>query len=310
VNIAVLTKVAGKEHPNGLRVAKALRDLGHGVSCVEPWAATKKKLAGRELVLATGNLISQEHRRPGTFRSVRAAMDSGAVLALWYFDFCNPAMRNAPWKFQVMEKLAGQFDFLAMTDHSYPWERRAKRFLHLLQGVDADEFMSRPEPPEPRDRDVIMTGGYDLGFEDRLAAVEAMRKAGASVEIFGRNSKRKVHGQAFWDEHQKSRVVFVPRPPAEAQRWYWSNRIYLAAVTGTPCLVGYIEGLEKHFTDERDVVFFDGRAEMLSRLAVLLEDPLKRVRIGRGGRWRVLIDHTYKARVEELMAAIFGKEPS
>ncbi|MFA5377911.1 MAG: glycosyltransferase [Dehalococcoidia bacterium] len=173
-----------------------------------------------------------------------------------------------------------------------------------MQGVEPSEYSNkRVEEPEPRVRDVIFTGGFAAPFQDRHVAIQALR-GHFSVGVFGRNSNRRIYNDDFWREHQRSRIAFIPTPPREAPKQYWSNRIYLATATGTPCVVGWTEGLDEQFEDERDVLYFRTQAEMISQVSRLKADPELRRRIGLAGRERTLREHTYQARSRQLIDAI------
>lgn len=299
----------GRGHKtNGIRVGEALAGLGHSVAQADhAGAAAGKGIPGADLVLLFGTVVSAEAKRPGYFRKIRAQLKPSTCLALWYFDLCCPGMKNSPWKYRTLAGMAPALDWLFMTDHSWPWEKRAKNFMHLAQGVDPAEFAGTPESHFSRLRDVIFTGGTQAPFQDREKALAGLRRR-FSTAIYGRDSGQTCFGPAFWREHQRSRVVFVPKPPSWAPRRYWSNRIYLATATGTPCVAGWTEGLEEHFQDGRDVLFYNTQGELESAIAMLLEDAGARARVGTAGRTRTLTDHTYAKRAAALMAAIYPEE--
>lgn len=307
--IVFVTEVNDKKGnlANGVRVGRALAALGHSTTWVShEQAARGEHFKGADLVLAFGTLLTAESKRPGYFAKIRAAAGPSTAFAMWYFDICCPGMKNSPWKYTTMARVVDRLDWLIMTDHSYAWESKARNFLHLLQGVDPADFDGQPEGPHNRARDIIFTGGHRSPFQDRSWALKRL-KTRFSVGIFGRDSGKSIFGRKFWLEHQKSRVVFVPLPPAWAPRRYWSNRIYLATATGTPVVAGWTEGLDDHFEDDREVLFFRTSAEMMNRVEELLEDPGLRILVGRAGRERTLRDHTYSRRAQELMETIFRK---
>ncbi|MBE3126199.1 MAG: glycosyltransferase family 1 protein [Acidobacteria bacterium] len=126
-----------------------------------------------------------------------------------------------------------------------------------------------------------------------------------SLVTYGSDSPEYVHGRRFIEAYQDARVAFVPAPPIEVPN-YWSNRIYLAAGTGIPCVVGWAPGLEAHYAGGSEVVYFHDSAEMLREIDLLLKSPGARARIGAAGRARTLRDHTYEARARELIASIGG----
>lgn len=294
---------------NGIRVGEALASLGHSVAhASHDQAARGTGLEGADLALLFGTVVSDEARRPGLFAKIRAQVKPSTALALWYFDLCCPGMKNSPWKNTTMTRIAPRLDWLFMTDHSYAWEKHARNFRHLAQGVDPAEFAKTPEPHFSRLRDVIFTGGTQPPFQDREKALAGLRHR-FSVVVYGRDAGKTAFGEAFWREHQKSRVVFVPKPPSWAPKRYWSNRIYLATATGTPAVAGWTEGLDEHFQDGRDLLFYRTQPELEDAVDLLLSDTEARIRVGTAGRRRTLTDHTYAKRAAELIAAIFGRTP-
>ncbi len=306
--IVVVTRVKShaRNKANGMRVAKALLAIGHDVIQVgHEQGVRRQALAGADLVLIFGTLVTDEAKRPGLFARIRAEKPASAVMALWYFDLCHPAMTHAPWKYTTMRRIVPTLDWLVMTDHSYAWEKHAPRFLHLMQGVDADEFAGKTAPPEPRRRDIIFTGGYHTPFDNRLPLINILKER-FWVGVFGSSTGRYLFGDNFFIQHQRSRVALVPRPPAYVERDYWSNRIYLATATGTPCIAGYVPGLERHFEDGKEAMFFHDSREAVQKAAKLVSDPALRQAVGSAGRRRTLTEHTYEARARTLMATIFG----
>lgn len=292
----------GRDIPNGYRAARALAEAGHDVSVMDHAVATPAALAGSDLVLAFGTIVSAEAKQPGTFARLRRI--TPAALALWYFDYANPAMRNSPWKFPTLKRIVPRLDLLATTDHSWPWETIAHRYLHLPQGIDPREFDFIVNPPEPRRHDVLFTGGTGPGFEYRTADLAALRGR-FDVAWFGRDRQNSIFGRRRFDEYQRSRIAYVPAPPPECGGHYWSNRIYIATATGTPCLVGWTPGIDDHFAADAEVVYFRDRAELVERAGALITDPAARARIGEAGRRRTLITHTYRKRIDILMEAIW-----
>jgi len=311
MKIVCVTNALDAHHnkANGVRVCEALRSLGHEAIRLDHFQAIKReRLAGADLILAFGTLLSAERKTSGLFDTIRKAKPSGAPFAFWYFDLVHPKMLNSPWKYPALIKIVPMLDWLITTDHSHPWENHAKRYLHLFQGVDPADFDFPVAPPEPRQWDVIFTGGFDGVFAERLKAIRYLRAKGISVADFGRSSKHRIFGKDFFDAHQRARIVFVPKPPMPARNGYWSNRVFLAAATGTPCAVGYTENIERFYEPEREAVFFNTLESLAQKIFWLKADPIERERIGSAGRARTMLDHTYAKRAASLLEAIFGGE--
>jgi hypothetical protein len=289
---------------NGVRATKALARLGHAVSRIDHNGITREVLHGAKMVLSFGTVVRAESERPGYFQRINAAKDADAISVLWYFDMCNPTQKHAPYKPKAIMRVARDVDWLVMTDHSYPWEKHARNFLFLPQGVDPADFAWDVRPPEPRYRDVIFTGGIGRHFEYRGSHLKDLSRR-FSVSVFGRGHSRRVYGADFFAAHQRARVAFVPEPPPEANDHYWSNRIFLAAATGTPCVVGYVPGIEDYYEDGKEVIYYRTPQELVGAVQVLVEDPARRKTLGDAARRRTLTEHSYDERCKRLLRAIW-----
>jgi len=301
-NILVLTDRLDNQGnwTNGMKVYKALRKLGHTVSQGNH-TVKADRLKGFDLILAFGTLLYPD--RVKHVKRIAKEKRGDTIFALWYFDACNPAFHHSKHKCEAMKKAIPWLDWLVMTDASYPWWLSAKNFLHLMQGVDPDDFNMTPAPYERRAFDVIFTGGFKGAFREREKMLAEIKRH-FSLRVYGRNSKSRVYGQQFFRIHQKARVAFIPPPPSAVAHRYWSNRIYLAAATGTPCVVGFVDGLEGHFGD--DVLYFWNMDEMIEVIQFLVDNSEKAGAMGMAARERTLRDHTYEKRAETLLEAIFG----
>lgn len=292
--------------PNGVNVGRALTRLGHSVHRISQEGITREALAGAELVLSFGTVVRAESQRPGYFRQINTCKDAGAISALWYFDMCNPKQSHSPYKPKTIMAVAKQVDWLITTDHSYPWEQYAKSYMFLPQGVEPEDFRWSVLPPEPRKNDVIFTGGVDHAFAYRQRYLDALSDR-FRVSAFGRGHRVAVYGINFFAAHQRARVALVPPPHPDAADHYWSNRIFLAAATGTPCVVGYVPGIEDYYEDGKEVVYFRTASECVANTRELIDDPKRRKQMGDAARARTLTEHSYDSRARTLMSAIFGQ---
>ena len=303
MRVAVVTdRLDNRGNPtNGVRVWKAFERLGHTGRVLghgQLWAGALEPF---DLILACGTILYPEnlHQVELIARTKRPE----TTFALWYFDACHPAWPHSAAKAAALRAVVKYLDWLVMTDHSYPWESEARNFMRLNQGIDPDDFTGEPAWAGPRFSDVIFTGGFKGPHEARggLLAKVADR---FSLAVFGRNSLARVHGADFFAAYQLARVALVPAPPPPTDREYWSNRIYLAAATGTPCVVGYVPGIEDHYEPGREILAYRTDEECLEAIASLVADPWRREEMGRAARERTLREHTYINRVQTLLEAL------
>jgi len=283
---------------NGVKAAMAMGRVGHDVRVVTHEALNLEALHWADLVVAFGTLLYLRHVSQAKWISENKL--PGTRFVLWYFDACNPAFRHSQHKVGAMHKIAPLLDHLFMTDHSYEWELYQPHFTQLMQGVDPDEFNHKVASYERRRCDAIFTGTQMPIFGEREAMLRQVAKM-CSLRWVGANPSRRVVGNDFFAAYQTAKVAFVPPPPKCVNSHYWSNRLYLAAGTGTPCLVGYTPGIEQHYEDEKEVIYFRNDTEMKVKLILLLGDTALRQKIGTAGRARTLRDHTYDQRVKCLI---------
>jgi hypothetical protein len=286
---------------NGVRAAMAMQRLGHQVQVIEHAHLDLDSLREADLIVAFGTLLYLRHVSQAKWIAENKRPD--AQFVLWYFDACNPAFTHSQHKVGAMHKVAPHLDHLFMTDHSFPWENHVKRFTQLMQGVDAGEYNHKPAPHGNRRYDVMFTGTHLAAFGEREAMLRALSRT-CSLKWIGANASRRVVGYEFFSAYQSAKVAFVPPPPSCVNKHYWSNRVYLCAGTGTPCLVGYTPGIEDHYQDGEEVLYFRNDAEMKAKLTLLLNDADLRRRLGDAGRARTLRDHTYDQRVAALIGSI------
>jgi hypothetical protein len=303
--IAAVTNRSNKrgELANGVRVAMALQRLGHSVKIVDHAHLDLDVISDADLVLAFGTLLYPGHVAQA--QTIRRAIRRGSKFALWYFDACNPAFRHSLNKVGNMKRVAPYLDHLLMTDHSFPWERYAKRFTWLMQGVDRNEYEHATAPHESRRYDVIFTGTKMACFSEREAMLRQISRM-ASLRWIGANASNCIWGLNLFMAYQSAKVAFVPPPASSINDHYWSNRLYLAAGTGTPCLVGYTPGIEDHYVGDEEVIYFHNDLEMKTKLLALLGDTDLRKRIGDAGRARTMRDHTYDNRAQTLLNEVMG----
>lgn len=80
-----------------------------------------------------------------------------------------------------------------------------------------------------------------------------------------------------------------------------TNRAQIAAACGIPVLITDFSGVGEFFQPGEEIVTFRGPEDVSDRLDWLLEDEVRRVRIGRKARERVLRDQTWDLRAGMIL---------
>lgn len=302
--VIVLTDRLDAHHlmTNGVKVGKAFHKLGYNVLVMEHNGLDVNKIKQADVILASGTLIYRNNTRGAAI--VAKNKKSHTPFILWYFDACCPQWKAGRRKYDGIMSVVGYLDWLVTTDHSHPWENVSKNYLHLMQGVDEDEFNGVVAPYDKRPDDVIFTGSHSGVHDERRIYLRLLQHK-FSMAMHGWDAAIPVYGNDFWRAHQKAKMVFVPLPPKVIPGPYWSNRVYTAAATGTPCLIGYTKGIEQHYENGKEALFFHDRDDLIKMADKLYIDAGLRERIGTAARIRTLKEHTYVARVQTLMKHVF-----
>ena len=87
---------------------------------------------------------------------------------------------------------------------------------------------------------------------------------------------------------------------------YYSDRQLIAMVSGTPLVCKYIPGLEREFENGKHCLWYKELDELPVLVQKLLDDPDLRARIGTAGRLEVMRNHTWLARLIDLIPVVEG----
>jgi len=297
---------------NEIRVAKALKQLGYDVQRVGPNKAPME-CSGYDLIVGFGQLLYKDnlHLVP----KIAHSKDPKTLFAIWSFDSCSEIDEPSRYLNRKIKSILPHIDWLITTDHSYPWEHHAKRYLHLMQGIDPDEFDYEPSNNHDRKFDLIYAGGIWGRYQERNQTIKKLaRNFKMVIHCFDKHRfdgfknitfKDRVYGKAFFDAHQQAKIVYVPRPPSRVNLNYWSNRIYLAGATGTPCIVEFVAGIEEEF-NENEAIYSNCDIDTIHKIFYFLDHPEERQAIGLNARKKILEKYTYKHRAKTLMETIFS----
>jgi hypothetical protein len=91
---------------------------------------------------------------------------------------------------------------------------------------------------------------------------------------------------------------------------YWSDRVYETTGRGGFMIHPYIEGLDKDFVDEKEIVFYQygNFTQLKAHIDYYLEHEDERKAIQRAGFERTKRDHTYMNRLQEMLDIVFKKK--
>jgi hypothetical protein len=307
LNILLITNRLDNKnlHTNGYKVYLTAKEIYSNVKFAEHHKIKIEDIQKADLILTFGTMLYESNIEEAHIIALNKRQD--AIFALWYFDACNPDFGHCEHKYLAMQKIIPDIDWLFTTDASYDWSQHISNWHWLMQGIYEPEFSKAPQSNiKRREKDVIFTGGYLEYFTYRKHLLDTIARKYRLI-TYGRRSALKVYEDAFFGAYQKANVGFVPPPPDIVKNHYWSNRVFLATATGTPCVVGYVPGIEEFYEDGEEVLYFRDDTEMMTAIESLISNPALRERIGKAGRERTLKEHTYTKRIVELIDTIYGK---
>jgi len=191
----------------------------------------------------------------------------------------------------------------------------AKEVRYLQIGLDWDEDVLGIPPWTPPFRvpDVVFCGSYykDLypGTVDRVNGVMAIKNAGIDIGIVGNGWPPGFPVVGTCQVKQQHHVwkrckVAVGINHFRTIQNYYSDRNLIAMASGRPLVCQYIPGLEGEFENNRHCMWYYDEAELVQHVRKLLGDPGLAQRIGQAGREEVIKNHTWEARIKDVLPDI------
>lgn len=279
-------------------ITHALRQLGHEVDTmpeVTPFGAAKVIEASRTSDL----LLFHKWFDPEALTQVYCPK------VFWWFDlvdYPDPVLRGRnttrkEWMSAVIPKV----DLGFCTDGD--WAKRNKnKLVWLTQGADERFVAHTPKFEAEKTIDVLFVGTANRCGKGRESFVDDMklRWGDRFRHVFGGYYQTRL---SFLIASAK--VVVAPDHPVTDS--YWSNRVYLTCGFGGFLLHPYAERLEDHYTNGKQVEYYETREELHDLIDRALRDDAWRTRVARSAWLRTVEEHTYRHRVTDLLKHVSNR---
>ena len=223
---------------------------------------------------------------PDFWRQVREA---GPKIIAWYFDWIAAYQGREQ---QYLKRLV-DFDLVLSTDGYDPGIYRGVNRFWLPHACDPRVYLPYEEKPR-----------YDVGFIGHvytpyrsnlirgLRAKYRFHIAGENNEVWGPNYRRAcAQVRVMVGDNHRNDIA-----------GYWSDRVYLSLACGAFLLYPRVEGLERHFTDGKHLVFYDSEQDLHEKIDHYLPLEDERKRIALDGSAHTRLNHSWEVRVREFEA--------
>ena len=189
------------------------------------------------------------------------------------------------------------------TDWTFAAQRNGAQRLQA-SGVDTAIWLPLACDPEIHGRRQVSVQ-YDIAFIGNEVGAERRRL----LDLIGQRYQNVFRGQAYLEEmaaiYSSSRIVFNRSVADDV-----NMRVFEALASGALLVTNRLNGngLNELFEEDCHYVAYESDDELLDKLAFYLAHDAARDRIARAGRDAVLAAHTYRHRVDAILARL--KRPS
>jgi hypothetical protein len=147
----------------------------------------------------------------------------------------------------------------------------------------------------------------DNGFRLKWWGDKLPRKFSTVPLLIGRLG-RSYGGKYVWGgEHAKIAKLSKIYLGFDAQphvRKSMSERLYIAVGCGACYMCRHVDGIEEVLEPDRDIVTFHSEDEMIEKIRYYLPNDDLRMKISQSGQMRVLKEHTYQVRTNQLLEIV------
>jgi spore maturation protein CgeB len=176
-------------------------------------------------------------------------------------------------------------------------------------------YCSENETPSQFKYDIIFVGNNDLkenypGRKEREEACRLLKSTfGNRFALYGSNwprqlkSKGSIAQSKVGDEYRRSFCLLSISHFNEISH-YFSDRLLMCMASGRPTISLAFPKWESYFTNDCDLCIVDSVNDIIPKLKFLLKNPDLANFIGKSGSDKVLAEHTYQSRINELLKLV------
>jgi spore maturation protein CgeB len=305
--VLLVAKFNQRYHRTGCALRDTLAALGCDVATVEERTRGLDALLRRSLADRLDDALRRH--RPDL-----VLVFKGATLEPELIDRLRPLggarwvnwFPDSPHLLDLSLRIGRAYDRCFLFDTSMVDRHRAlgRRAEYLAEGCEPEYHRPLREPARPQHRIVF------VGSEEPLRARALAGVADLGVAVWGPGwPAGPLYGDDFVRAFSNAEVAlnihqFFGEPPAEGRYGTGANRrVFELAAIGTVQLSDAKADIARNFTPDREIVLFASVPELREKAEWLLARGAAREAIAGRARARALAEHTWRHRLEALLAA-------
>ncbi len=149
--------------------------------------------------------------------------------------------------------------------------------------------------------DIGFAGSLDYDFHKKRTQIINFLKTSFNIKIF-----QNIYND-LPEYYSQCKIIFGGSPDQKDQKLYMSNRIFVAMSCGLPFFTNYFKGLEKLFENEKHLVWYNNKRELLVLLEKYLSNKKLRHQIGKNAHSIIRKNHNYLIRIKNMLDIINGR---
>lgn len=253
-------------------------------------------------------------------RLLNALQRSRIKTAIWFTE--------DPYYMDQTSILARYFDYIFTIDSAAMefYKKNGHKHVYQLSLATEPTIFKPKEIDDAVKSDICMVG---FPYPDRITLIQyllqntnyqiqVVGKWKKALAVFQRHPQLKIH--EGWVEPSKAAdyyngagiVLNTHRPYNLKQNQNRfgivgkniNNRTFDAAACGSFQLIEFKEELSKHFKENREIVSFQDKEELVEKLNYYLVNENERKRIAENARKRAITEHTFEKRLAKMMQII------
>ena len=216
---------------------------------------------------------------------------SKTTVVYWFWDVRTPI----------------KFDFKGIIDYMFISSVGEIPLYKKFYNLDKIYFMPALITPQILHRNKFIMEEFDIGFTGLLDHSKYHKKRTEIVNYLKEHFQVKIVKNIFNnlpEFYSKCKIVFGGTPDLKNLELYSSNRLYLALSCGCCYITNYFSGLEKLATNEKHLLWYENKKDLLQKIEKYLNSYELRNEIKNNAENLARLKHNYILRINNMLDII------